>query len=70
MDAGVGVAGRDQGPSKQTPSPLKASSVGGQPDTDLPLWAPGGRVCSLSSACDHNCLPIDEGWAAKPKLRN
>lgn len=30
MDAGVGVAGRDQGPPKQTPSPLKASSVGGQ----------------------------------------
>ena len=61
MDAGVGMADRDQGPPKQTPSPLKASSMGGQPDTDLLLWVPGGGVCSLSSACDHNCLPIDGG---------
>ena len=65
VDAGVGVADRDQGPPKQTPSPLKASSMGGQPDTDLLLWVPGGRVCSLSSACDHNCLPIDGGLGCK-----
>lgn len=58
MDAGVGMADRDQGPAKQTPSPLKASSVGGQPDTDLL------HVLSLVLVTI-NCLPGNGGLGCK-----